>query len=435
MVLTAKGSLYLTIARNEKFEPRLVHWKKHFLRLGTVAYTHLDVRRNRVALHLEAMKTFLDNCRTGAYGEVSWSKSYVAISWGIFQEATKKNPTRAYHEDILPELQRQWRRVQAEHSFKYCVSEQWSHWVAFTDNVWSFCLAAGCSKAKRRDPFSCVAALRELISQQFAYTADLHRKISELNQQIILQQRMITALAYRDAIENLSATTEGTNSTDKWKKFLSKMFKAVENGKIPEDNPFANLFDKEDMEKRYGFDYLQPMAKELFGVLSRTIHNYLPSKDHGQYLSKPDRIDPYVPLPGQFDPMMIDFMASMRPKYLSDDGSIDWKKERGRYPGQVVQIESVLQKYTDTSTMAPNLSSSSRGKQTAVPDRSSRGPTISSLQAENERDLFDELDSAVAKSTSKESMSDIFESDSGTEDSEDEEVEEEGDNGKMPQAE
>jgi len=70
------------------------------------------------------------------------------------------------------------------------------------------------------------------------------------------------------------------------------------------------------------------MARELYSTLSRTIHNFQPSKDFNQY----------TVMPGQFDPMQIDFMKVMEPKRenLKADGSPDWEKERNRYPGQVL---------------------------------------------------------------------------------------------------
>lgn len=57
--------------------------------------------------------------------------------------------------------------------------------------------------------------LRDLVSRQFMYTTDLRNRISALNKQIILQQRMITALAYRNVPEHLSAQTPGKNATKK----------------------------------------------------------------------------------------------------------------------------------------------------------------------------------------------------------------------------
>jgi hypothetical protein len=81
------------------------------------------------------------------------------------------------------------------------------------------------------------------------YTTDLHTKISELNKQIILQQRMITALAYRNVLENLSAETVGLNLTNKWHNFLTRMFTAVRDNNIPAENPFHDLFDQEKEDK------------------------------------------------------------------------------------------------------------------------------------------------------------------------------------------
>lgn len=43
-------------------------------------------------------------------------------------------------------------------------------WDGLSNAVRSFCLAAGCSKADRRDPFKSIEGLRDLISRQLAYT-------------------------------------------------------------------------------------------------------------------------------------------------------------------------------------------------------------------------------------------------------------------------
>ena len=87
---------------------------------------------------------------------------------------------------------------------------------------------------------------------------------------------MITALAHRNVLEHLSAETPGHNATEKWHNFVDKMFRNVEakNGKIPPDNPFNGLFDQHKIDKKYLPHHLQEMAKELYSILSRTIHNF-----------------------------------------------------------------------------------------------------------------------------------------------------------------
>ncbi|KAF2248364.1 hypothetical protein BU26DRAFT_520057 [Trematosphaeria pertusa] len=110
--------------------------------------------------------------------------------------------------------------------------------------------------------------------------------------------------------------------------FLDQMFKAVKDGRIPKGNPFNDLFDQQKEDKKYSLDYLHQMAKELYSTLSRTIHNFKSSRDFNQYTI----------VPGQFDPMQMDFMRDMEPKkenFLADEG-LDWEKERRRYPGQVL---------------------------------------------------------------------------------------------------
>ena len=66
------------------------------------------------------------------------------------------------------------------------------------------------------------------------------------------------------------------------------MFPNVEakNGKIPADNPFKDLSDRHELDKKYPLHHLQEMAKELYSTLSRTIHNFQPSKDFDQYVHR-----------------------------------------------------------------------------------------------------------------------------------------------------
>lgn len=216
-------------------------------------------------------------------------------------------------------------------------------WLSLT--IWSFCLAAGCPKADRHSPFKSLEMLRDLVSRQFMYTTDLHNRISALNKQIILQQRVITTLAYRNVLEHLSAETPGNNATKKWHNFVDKMFRNIEakNSKIPADNPFKDLFDQHKLGKKYPLHHLHEMAKELYSTLSRTIHNFQPAKD----------FDQYTPMPGRFDPMQIDFMTAMKPlrKNLNDDENPIWDKERARYPGQVVDVGQTAEPEKQTGTV------------------------------------------------------------------------------------
>ncbi|KAI4158231.1 MAG: hypothetical protein LQ342_007642 [Letrouitia transgressa] len=78
------------------------------------------------------------------------------------------------------------------------------------------------------------------------------------------------------------------------------------------------------------------MAKELYSTLSRTIHNFQPSKV----------FDQYTLVPSQFDPMQTDFMAAMAPlkKNRNRIGDPNWEKERKRYPKQVVSTERAEKK-------------------------------------------------------------------------------------------
>lgn len=293
-------------------------------------------------LATRAMSAFLVNSSSGdAYNGLFWGLHVVVLSWAMIKERSS-----LFLADFIPKkLWSNWKHVIS--SIANGNIEYQNPWTIFSDDIWSFCLAAGCSKADRNDPFASLEALRGQVSRQFAYRTNLHTKISDLNKQIILQQRMITALACRNIMENLTATTPGHNATEKWHNFLNKMFRNVEDkdGKIPSDNPFIDLFDQHNNEKKYSLKDLKQMANELYSTLSRIIHNFQTSEGFNQY----------TPMPGQFDPMQIDFMAAMKPNF-NINGDPNWETERKRYPGQVVDVSRIL-KQTKTKDKAEEPSS------------------------------------------------------------------------------
>lgn len=291
------------------------------------------------------MKAFLVNfSKANFYGGRSWPQSAIIDAWNSIKERGRSGIS-SY---ISASLEEAWREIKYASSFGR-ITDYGKLWFTFSESISSFCLAAGCPKAIAGKPFESLEILRDVVSRQFVYTADLHNRISELNQQIVLQQRMITALAYRHVLESLMAETPGYNATEKWHSFLEKMFRNVESddGKIPPNNPFNNLFDQHKIDKKYPIGYLKEMAKELYSTLSRTIHNFQPSKDFGQY----------TPMPGQFDPMQIDFLAAMKPDStnLNEDGNPNWEKERARYPGQLEDVGSLVKPKMQTQKTTKNV--------------------------------------------------------------------------------
>lgn len=79
-----------------------------------------------------------------------------------------------YNTFIMNELMAAWTTVH------YLVRKEPGYkkpWVIFKDNIWSFCLAAGCPKADSRDPFKSIEMLRDLVSRQSVYTVDLQQDI------------------------------------------------------------------------------------------------------------------------------------------------------------------------------------------------------------------------------------------------------------------
>jgi hypothetical protein len=366
----------------------------------------------------QAMSAFLDNSsNTDAHGTL-WRTTAVVSSWARINKYQKSlddiiakgavvpswdNTTKYFMsiDDTIPDgLFQHWKQVIPGIARGY--TKHSKLWAGFSDDIWSFCLAAGCPKADRSDPFKSLEALRYLVSRQLAYTTDLHNKISALSKQIILQQRMITALAYRDVLENLSAATEGRNATDKWHNFLDKMFHAVRAGKIPAGNPFTDLFDQDNIDKKYDFDYLVQMAKELYSTLSRTIHNFQPSKD----------IDQYTPMPGQFDPIQITFMAAMKPekKNFNRDGNPNWDKERERYPGQVVDVADIAEALKAAKEDAEK--SALRPKKDKKSDRAKGSGANFFPNQERDKQLLDEIDSRREHDGSNTGQGFTFEDDS-----------------------
>ena len=320
LILTRNRANALNIPKNEYlYHGRLVAW--------TLFEPH-----QREGIFKRAMLAFLNNSsNTDDYCRQPWDLKEVVQSWMRIKES----------DGLLflkEEIANAWIHVRGGGFVGvFCAKDSWA---TFSANIWSFCLAAGCPKADKSNPFKSLEMLRDSISRQFLYTADLHQRISDLNKQSILQQRMITALAYRNILENLSANTLGNSEAQRWRTFLEEMFSAVEKGDIPRENPFTNLFEQHDLEKKYSLPHLKSMAHELYSTLSRTIHNFQSSKD----------FDQYTPMPGQFDPMQIDFMAAMKPltENLNRDGNPIWEQERARYPGQGVKWSHTIQSKSTT---------------------------------------------------------------------------------------
>ena len=265
----------------------------------------------REGLCRQAMSAFLVDPRNIDDDGDSWPLEQVVESW---TEIKNRNYATPIEGNVQGRLLAAWISLNF-HS---------RAWVKFNHNIWSFCLAAGCSKADKRDPFRSLEILRDSVSRQFLYTTDLHNRISELNKQIISQQRMITALAYRNVLENVSSTNPGFNPTEKWRSFVEKMLENVgdKDATVSKDIPLKGLIDQHKGNVT-SLNTLKQTANDLYGTLSRTIHHPSPSKDFDQYNL----------ISGQFDQVQIKFMTAMKPlttNRLADD-TFDWEKERRRY--------------------------------------------------------------------------------------------------------
>lgn len=291
-----------------------VFWPSVYLEHPRAKKSSLKIVAGKSRLCRRAMSIFLDKSSTNdAYGRHLWDLQEVIISWDIIKRFDSiPSELGAGHNGfqavIIEKLEEAWIKATSDMALEE--TEHGKHRAPFSNNIWSFCIAAGFPKDNRRNPFKSPKALRDLVSRRSLHRATLHTEISKLDKQITLQQSMNTALAYRNILGNLSATTSGRNATVKWHAFLKSMFRDVEGGKIPSENPFSALFDQHKFEKTNSIDHLKGMAKELYSTLSRMIHAFRPSKDFNQDIS----------MPNQFDPMQIDFMAAMKPENLNNDG-------------------------------------------------------------------------------------------------------------------
>jgi hypothetical protein len=281
------------------------------------------------ALWQQAMEVLLKNASSiGIYSIRWWFVEDLIPTWKLIKQNHMKR--NIFVPDKLWET---WKRINDESIPDDKRDEHRIRWQEFRRNFKVFCLAAGCQSVGGDNPIKYLEALRELVSRQFAYTADLHNRISKLERQIILQQRMITALAYRNVMENLAAKTTGANSSDKWFKFIDSVFKEFENqiqnrqSTVSSQSPFTAVVNHYGLVRgQTSLGQLKDMANGLFSTMSRTIHHFQPSQE----------FDQYTPIPGQFDPVEIDFLAAMKPTEFNE-GEPDWDKERKRYIPQVVK--------------------------------------------------------------------------------------------------
>lgn len=245
----------------------------------------------------------------------------------------------------------------------YANSKASSQWKQVIHKVGQFCLAAGSPEASNDDPFQSLQNLRDTLSRHFLYTADLHKRIFDLQTQINQQQRTITALAYRGILENIVTEENGRGPVEKWKNFLkyriffdndkgnSKKL-AEKQGDLKNRNKELDGFLKKYQQGTYGQQHIREVTDLLYSTLSREIHNFRPtSKD-----------DQYAVSSGQFDHMTMDFLLALKPlaDNVAGDGSVDWEKEQERYP--------LFPDLTSIQHAKAELSSSVRATESAMDD-------------------------------------------------------------------
>ena len=229
--------------------------------ISVIKHLSIDERKD---ICQRAMSAFLENStKSDFYGAGSWSKIELIRSWTKFRNFEDEEIHRQSQKLVFV-----WYQARRNVLQRLNIHIEENLWSTTCANLWSFCLAAGCPKAERYDAFKSLETLRDSVSRQFAYTVDLHRRISDLTTQIILQQRMITALAYREVLENLSANTPGNGEVKRWHAFLETMFKAVEKGKNLNENPFTGFFDQDKVDKKHELHHVKKMAEKLYSTLT-----------------------------------------------------------------------------------------------------------------------------------------------------------------------
>lgn len=77
---------------------------------------------------------------------------------------------------------------------------------------------------------------------------------------------MITALAYRNVLENLSATTVGANASDRWFKFVDQLFLPFEenDGTVSITSPLTRVIQRYASRPGLSLSLLKATAKNLF---------------------------------------------------------------------------------------------------------------------------------------------------------------------------
>lgn len=160
-----------TSARNDKIAQERIFVSRNTRQ--TPWYIHTSLWR--LESWEEAMSAFLENSgKVEKYGRWSWRQERVTACWRKVKETTQVNHLAIQgisSASAIRDLCNAWSQVVVHMVNDMDTRKQ--HWMRFCDQFWSFCLASGCPKADRSDPFKGLEALRDLVSRQFAYTADL----------------------------------------------------------------------------------------------------------------------------------------------------------------------------------------------------------------------------------------------------------------------
>ncbi|KAF2107776.1 hypothetical protein BDV96DRAFT_653559 [Lophiotrema nucula] len=266
-----------------------------------------------------------------------YAQDEVASLWILFERSTGTDESR--------KGSLQWIPASVMNSWFVLCDPVWFEirlaWQTVVNDVRLFCLAAGAEEASSTNPLTSIEHLRIATSRQFAYTADLHKTIGNLNRQIAKQQRMITALRYRHIMENLIKDLQSKESaTRRWNSFLTSTndyYKEWFASKSEDEKKVLGTIDKSqkhplhDFITKYGNkagfvidNGIQTMTRDLYGTLSRTIH------DHPL-----EKADLFAIYDTQYDPMQIDFMRALEPEHWDNEafGEVKWEQEQSRFKG------------------------------------------------------------------------------------------------------
>lgn len=191
-------------------------------------------------------------------------------------------------------------------------------WHGLCEQVGRFCLRAGCPSVTN-EPDRDIESLRAILlsTRSNSRENDLQAEVARLRDTCRKQQRIITNLSFRHALEALpdrSLTDVNgrpiNSSTARWKRF----WEITWNNATPNSgHPLSPLFDRFDPPTQR---HIQRIGHDLYSILSTNIHHY-----NGEFAIDDD----------QWDVSQAAILHAITPTARNHDGSVDWDAERRRF--------------------------------------------------------------------------------------------------------